>query len=55
MDADQLVDITGQALDGLCGQLRAAALKPSGVAIDTFWHSVTGIGGDGKPLTPILH
>ena len=55
MDADALVEITGQALDQLCGQLRAAKVKPAAVGIDTFWHSVTGIDGSGKPLTPILH
>ncbi len=55
MDPDELVKFTGQALDALCGQLRAAKLKPAAVGIDTFWHSVTGIDGSGKPVTPILH
>jgi gluconokinase len=55
MDPDALVDFTAQALDKLCGQLRDAHLKPAAVGIDTFWHSVTGIDGAGKPVTPILH
>ena len=55
MDPDQLVQHTGDALDQLCGQLRAANLKPAAVGIDTFWHSVTGIDASGKPVTPILH
>lgn len=55
MDADELVRLTEASLDKLCAQLRAAKLKPAAVAIDTFWHSVTGLDRDGKPLTPILH
>ncbi len=55
IDADALVDFTSQALDQLCAQLRNAKLKPAAVAIDTFWHSVTGIDAAGKPVTPILH
>jgi gluconokinase len=55
MDPDALVAFTAQALDKLCGQLRDAHLKPAAVGIDTFWHSVTGIDGEGKPVTPILH
>ena len=55
MDPDALVDLTGQALDKLCAQLRAAGKKPAAVGIDTFWHSVTGISASGKPVTPILH
>jgi gluconokinase len=55
MDADALVQHTAEALDQLCGQLRAAKLKPAAVGIDTFWHSVTGIDAGGKPVTPILH
>lgn len=55
MDADELVGFTGRALDRLCEQLRAAKMKPAAVAIDTFWHSVTGIDANGKPATPIYH
>ena len=55
MDADELIGHTGDALDKLCGQLRAAKWKPAAVAIDTFWHSVMGIDAGGKPITPILH
>lgn len=55
MDADALIEHTAEALDQICGQLRAANLKPAAVGIDTFWHSVTGIDAGGKPVTPILH
>lgn len=55
MDPDELVEHTGQALDTLCGQLRAKGIKPAAVGIDTFWHSVTGLDAAGKPVTPILH
>jgi gluconokinase len=55
MDPDALVDLTAQALDKLCAQLRTARKRPAAVGIDTFWHSVTGIDAAGKPVTPILH
>ena len=55
MDADELVRLTVQALDELCSEMREKNLKPCGVAIDTFWHSVAGLDKSGKPLTPILH
>ena len=57
MDADDLLELTCEALDRMCAELRESKtkLKVSAVAIDTFWHSVAGLDSAGKPLTPILH
>jgi gluconokinase len=51
-------DLTGhvaQALSDICGQMRAKAIKPAAVAIDTFWHSILGVAKDGQPTTHVLH
>ena len=51
-DADELLDLVARAIDGaLC---RAGDARVSCVATSTFWHSVLGVGGDGRPTTPIL-
>ena len=55
VDADQLADLAAQSLSAICKQLREANLRPSAVAVDTFWHNLAGIGDDGKPVTPIIH
>src|SRR5581483_11881346 len=34
---------------------RAKGVRPAAVAVDTFWHSIVGVGADGVPTTPILH
>jgi gluconokinase len=51
-DADELLDLVAQAVDGsLAG---AGDAEISCVAMSTFWHSVVGLGHDGRPTTPIL-
>ncbi|MDQ6699382.1 MAG: gluconokinase [Acidobacteriota bacterium] len=55
VDADQLTDLAAQSISAICKQLRDANIRPSGVAVDTFWHNLAGIGSDGKPVTPIIH
>ena len=52
---EELVDIAARSLTEICGQMRAKGVKPAAVAVDTFWHSVVGIGKDGAPTTAILH
>ncbi|MDP9480044.1 MAG: gluconokinase [Actinomycetota bacterium] len=51
-DADGLLDLVARAIDGALA--RAQDVEISGVAMSTFWHSVLGVGRDGKPTTPIL-
>ena len=51
-DADELLDLVARAIDGALSKV--GDVEISGVAISTFWHSVLGLGGDGRPTTPIL-
>ncbi|MBA2512405.1 MAG: gluconokinase [Rubrobacteraceae bacterium] len=50
--ADELLDLVASAIDGALS--RAGSDEISCVATGTFWHSVLGVGRDGRPTTPIL-
>jgi gluconokinase len=51
-DAGELLDLVARAVDGALS--RAGGEDISGVAMSTFWHSVLGVDGGGRPTTPIL-
>ena len=51
-DADGLLDLVARAVDGALSG--AGDVEISGVAMSTFWHSLVGLGRDGRPTTPIL-
>src|SRR5215212_3697949 len=51
-DADELLDLVVRAVDSTLSEAGGAMI--SGVAMSTFWHSVLGLGQDGRPTTPIL-
>jgi gluconokinase len=53
IDADRLLDLTAQVLDGLLAELGPAAAAVTGVAMSTFWHTVVGVGRDGRAATPL--
>ena len=53
--ADELLGFTVQALTEICGQMRRNNVRPSAVAVDTFWHGIIGIDASGKATTPLLH
>jgi gluconokinase len=55
IDADELTGIAASALTAICEQMRAKGVKPSAVAVDTFWHSIVGVDADGKAATQLLH
>jgi gluconokinase len=55
IDLAELTGIAARALTGICEQMRAKAIKPAAVAVDTFWHSIAGVDADGNPTTPLLH
>jgi len=55
IDASDMARIVAQSLDGICEQLRSKGIKPAAVAVDTFWHSLVGVNGEGNAVTPILH
>ncbi len=55
IDPGELTAITAKTLDSICAQLRAQSRKPDAVAVDTFWHSILGVGPDAKAATAVLH
>jgi gluconokinase len=55
IDPAGITAIVARAIGDACEQMRAKNLKPSAVAVDTFWHSIVGVDADGNPATPILH
>lgn len=55
VDPDHLLDLCGQCLDELHGQLKSKNIRPAGVSFSLFWHSFLGTDADGKPTTPIIH
>jgi gluconokinase len=55
IDPIELTAIVASVVTAICGQMRAKNIRPAAVAVDTFWHSIVGVDGDGNPATPILH
>ena len=55
IDPAELTSIAARAISAICEQMRAKNVKPAAVAVDTFWHSILGIGADNNPTTPLLH
>src|SRR5438046_2691495 len=53
-DADTLVDHVAACLDDVMGRAASEALgAPAAVGVTTFWHSMVGVDGQGKALTPL--
>jgi gluconokinase len=55
IDPKELTGLVAKALAETCSQLREKSIKPAAVAVDTFWHSILGVGEDGAAVTPVLH
>ena len=55
IDPKEVTGYVAQAISEICEQMRAKGAKPAAVAIDTFWHSILGVGAEGKPTTSVLH
>ena len=55
IDPAELTTIATSAITAICEQMRAKGIKPTAVAVDTFWHSIVGVDSDGNPTTPLLH
>lgn len=59
--ADDGMEVDGDALADLCIRVigdavragRAAGIEPAAVAVAAFWHGLVGVGGDGRPVTPL--
>jgi gluconokinase len=53
VDTDELLDLVVRAVDGALEKAGDAPI--SGVAGSTFWHSMLGLDGEGRPTTPVLY
>ena len=54
IDADRLLGIVCQCIDELLQDAKGLLGRLGGVACCTFWHSLVGVGADGRPLTPVF-
>ncbi|MGH2669703.1 MAG: gluconokinase, partial [bacterium] len=53
IDAERLLALTAEAVDGLLMELGPRAAGIAAVAMSTFWHTVLGVGGDARASTPL--
>ncbi len=53
VDADRLVLLASEVLDGLLADLGRRADAVAAVATCTFWHTLLGLGADDRPRTPV--
>lgn len=52
-DVDSLVEHAARCIDDALLQAGANAGRIAGVGVSTFWHSMVGVGSDGRALTPL--
>ena len=52
-EAEMLLGCVGKAIDALLQRAGRLASRVAGVGISCFWHSLVGVGADGRALTPI--
>jgi gluconokinase len=55
IDPKEVTGYAARAITETCEQMRLKGAKPVAVAVDTFWHSILGVGADGNPTTAVLH
>jgi gluconokinase len=55
IDAEKLSELAIDCLDEMHRQVHAEGMKIAAVGGSAFWHSLLGVGADGRPTTPILH
>ncbi|HZS33988.1 MAG TPA: gluconokinase [Methylomirabilota bacterium] len=53
IDADRLLALSAEALDGAVAALGGRTPAVAAVATCTFWHTLLGLGADGRPRTPV--
>lgn len=54
VDADELVKLVEQSIDGALKAAGSLASQVVAVATDTFWHSLVAVDAGGHALTPVL-
>lgn len=53
--AERLFELTLQVIDGAVAHLRERAADVTAVGTTSFWHSLLGTDGQGRPTTPVLY
>lgn len=53
-DPDHLVDLIVQCVDHVCDTFGERNIQIGAVGFSSFWHSLVGLGEDGRPVTPVL-
>lgn len=54
IDADRLLGIVCESVDGLVQRAGGVLDRINGVACGTFWHSLVGVSADDEALTPVF-
>jgi gluconokinase len=54
IDAENAFSVVVAAIDELLAKTERRRSEVSAVAVCAFWHSLVGIDGKGKPMTPVL-
>jgi gluconokinase len=55
IDADELFTLACRAIDEALEQAGQLTHEIRGVGLCTFWHSLLGVGADGRPVTPLYN
>jgi gluconokinase len=53
-DAEVMLARCVEVIDGALVEARRAGAEIAGVAMDTFWHGLVGVGADGRAATPLF-
>ena len=53
IDPERLLALTAEVLDGLVADLGPRVDGVAAVAVTTFWHTLLGVGTDGRACTPL--
>ena len=51
--ADALLDLVAQTIEALAAQAGPGLTAVQAVGTTTFWHSLLGLDGNGRPVTPV--
>ncbi|MFQ5947098.1 MAG: gluconokinase, partial [Anaerolineae bacterium] len=54
VEAEVIVRLVTRAIDRILYRAGRRRVDFGGVALSTFWHSVLGVGADGRAVTPVL-
>jgi gluconokinase len=54
LDPDDLIELVGQTIDQLFDNASQSIDRVKLIAASCFWHSLMGVGADGRPTTPVL-